>query len=57
MKCPICHKTTQPECAPFCSKNCKNIDLIRWLKEDYRVPTNEIPTDGIEGADERDEDK
>ena len=24
--------------APFCSKRCKDIDLGRWLVEDYRIP-------------------
>ena len=28
---------------PFCSKRCANIDLGRWLKEGYRVPTDEGP--------------
>ena len=26
---------------PFCSKRCADIDLGRWLKEGYRVPTDE----------------
>lgn len=24
--------------APFCSKRCKDIDLGRWLVEDYTIP-------------------
>lgn len=40
MTCPICHQPTQPEFAPFCSRHCKNIDLLKWLNEDYRVPVN-----------------
>ena len=28
---------------PFCSKRCADIDLGRWLKESYRVPTDEGP--------------
>ena len=30
---------------PFCSKRCADIDLGRWLKEGYRVETEEAPTD------------
>lgn len=36
--CPICSKPTIPDYAPFCSKHCQNIDLLKWLNEDYRVP-------------------
>jgi endogenous inhibitor of DNA gyrase (YacG/DUF329 family) len=24
--------------APFCSQRCKDVDLGRWLKGDYRIP-------------------
>lgn len=49
--CPICGKATadtdSPEARyrPFCSKRCADIDLGRWLKESYRVPTDEGPAD------------
>ena len=33
---------------PFCSSKCKLIDLGRWLKEGYRVPTDESPGEGEE---------
>jgi len=36
--CPMCQKPANPDFTPFCSKNCKNIDLLHWLKEDYSVP-------------------
>lgn len=43
MSCPICGKAAPPEgqppkYRPFCSKRCADIDLGRWLNEDYRVP-------------------
>jgi endogenous inhibitor of DNA gyrase (YacG/DUF329 family) len=44
-KCPICEKTGTVEYQPFCSKRCANIDLGRWLKEGYRVETDEVPTE------------
>ncbi len=46
--CPICGKpaaAVEPKYRPFCSKRCADIDLGRWLKESYRVPTDDRPTD------------
>lgn len=42
-KCPICGKPGVKDYLPFCSKRCADIDLGRWLKEGYRVPTDEGP--------------
>jgi endogenous inhibitor of DNA gyrase (YacG/DUF329 family) len=47
--CPICGKPTNPKHRPFCSARCQTIDLGRWLKGDYRIPTNERPEDGPRG--------
>ncbi|MGR3493383.1 MAG: DNA gyrase inhibitor YacG [Shimia sp.] len=41
MSCPICGKPTDPAYRPFCSKRCADVDLARWLNEDYRVPASE----------------
>jgi endogenous inhibitor of DNA gyrase (YacG/DUF329 family) len=41
MRCSICEKQFDPEkstAMPFCSARCKQIDLGRWLKEDYGLP-------------------
>jgi endogenous inhibitor of DNA gyrase (YacG/DUF329 family) len=37
-KCPVCHKPTDPDHKPFCSKRCAKVDLGRWLTETYSVP-------------------
>ncbi len=37
-RCPICRKPSEPEHKPFCSRRCADVDLGRWLTEDYRVP-------------------
>jgi hypothetical protein len=50
-KCPTCGKPADPKYKPFCRKRCADIDLGRWLKEGYRVPTDEAP--GEEDLDER----
>ena len=36
--CPACGKPTDPGEAPFCSRGCKDRDLLRWLDEGYRIP-------------------
>ena len=43
--CPLCGKPRDAAFKPFCSKRCADIDLGRWLKESYRVPTEEAPED------------
>ena len=53
-KCPVCAKPADLKVRPFCSKRCADIDLGRWLKEGYRVPTDETPDDEAgEGPDGR----
>jgi endogenous inhibitor of DNA gyrase (YacG/DUF329 family) len=44
--CPICGRPAAPPYRPFCSARCGQIDLGRWLKGDYRIPTDEAPEDG-----------
>jgi endogenous inhibitor of DNA gyrase (YacG/DUF329 family) len=36
--CPSCGKPSAPDHAPFCSRGCKDRDLLRWLDEGYRIP-------------------
>jgi hypothetical protein len=48
--CPICGKPVSGGHRPFCSERCRNIDLGRWLKDGYRIESDEGP-DGRE--DER----
>ena len=40
-KCPMCTNLPQQEFWPFCSKRCADLDLGRWLNEDYRIPAEE----------------
>ena len=49
-KCPVCGKTATKDYRPFCTKRCANIDLGRWLKEGYRVPTDEGPAEDDQEA-------
>ena len=41
MHCPICEQVFDTETSasmPFCSPRCKQIDLGRWLGEEYGLP-------------------
>ena len=49
-KCPTCGKEVVPAYRPFCSKRCADIDLGRWLKEGYRIPTDEGPFEDENGG-------
>lgn len=44
-KCPICGSPVVTAYRPFCSRRCADLDLGRWLREDYRLPTEE-PAEG-----------
>jgi endogenous inhibitor of DNA gyrase (YacG/DUF329 family) len=50
MRCPICGKKARSRAenasAPFCSPRCKQVDLGKWLNEEYRVHTDEKPEQG-----------
>ena len=49
-KCPGCGKDAAVPYRPFCSKRCADIDLGRWLKEGYRIETEEAPADEEPGS-------
>jgi hypothetical protein len=35
--CPLCGKPADAAHAPFCSRGCKDRDLLKWLGEGYRI--------------------
>ncbi len=45
--CPACKKKLRGDteeakkARPFCSPRCRQVDLGRWLNEEYRVPVEE----------------
>lgn len=60
-KCPLCGKPVTAEHAPFCSRGCKDRDLLKWLGEGYRLPGERVDPDdladaqsGLDRGDERD---
>jgi endogenous inhibitor of DNA gyrase (YacG/DUF329 family) len=49
--CPICGKAPTPEHKPFCSRGCKDRDLLQWLGEGYRIPGEPADIEGQTGLD------
>ena len=37
-RCPICGAPATAATRPFCSKVCRDRDILKWLDEDYRTP-------------------
>ena len=38
-KCPLCKKIAVEPFIPFCSKKCANLDLMKWLSDEYELNT------------------
>jgi endogenous inhibitor of DNA gyrase (YacG/DUF329 family) len=50
--CPICAKPREAKFAPFCSRRCAQIDLLRWLKGSYVIPGAEADKGGKPAGDD-----
>jgi len=48
--CPICGQPAKADHAPFCSRGCKDRDLLNWLSDGYRLPGASIDPDDAEAA-------
>ncbi len=48
--CPMCKKPAAAGYAPFCSKGCRDRDLLKWLDDGYSVPGEPapVPTDDLD---------
>ena len=52
-RCPVCRKAFDLEVSPampFCSDRCRQIDLGRWLNEEYSVPVEPDPNEEVDAA-------
>lgn len=49
--CPICGGTTASAFKPFCSRGCKDRDLLQWLGGGYRVPGDPVDLESQSGLD------
>lgn len=38
MACPLCGRPRDPAYRPFCSRECRDRDLLNWLDGVYAVP-------------------
>ncbi len=45
--CPLCGAPPEAAFAPFCSRGCKDRDLLKWLGEGYRIPGPHAPADDL----------
>ncbi len=39
-RCPLCGDPVSSEFTPFCSRGCRDRDLLNWLGDAYAVPGN-----------------
>tara|TARA_B100001540_G_C15510915_1_gene507989 strand:+ start:427 stop:603 length:177 start_codon:yes stop_codon:yes gene_type:complete len=39
-KCPTCKKNSTETFAPFCSKKCSDLDLMKWLSDENSINLN-----------------
>ena len=53
-RCPLCGNPRVPEFKPFCSRGCRDRDLLTWFGEGYRVPVDQAP-DGTADDDRFDD--
>ncbi len=54
VKCPVCGRMAEYKdnpFRPFCSKRCKDIDLMNWADERYRIPGQKVRKDENDDKD------
>jgi hypothetical protein len=49
--CPLCGKPARAGHKPFCSRGCRDRDLLNWLGDSYRVPGPPVPENEEGGLD------
>ena len=52
--CPLCGKPESLDHTPFCSRGCRDRDLLKWLGDGYRIPgpaadPERVDSDGDDG--------
>ena len=46
--CPVCDAPVVADYRPFCSRGCKDRDLLQWLGDGYRIPGPAVPQEGLD---------
>jgi len=54
--CPLCGNPSQADFAPFCSRGCRDRDLLKWLGEGYRIAGPPAEEQDLAGVDRQDDD-
>jgi uncharacterized protein len=49
--CPYCGNASSAAHAPFCSRGCKDRDLLKWLGEGYRIAGPAAPPAGVDSEE------
>ena len=49
--CPSCGKPEHVDHAPFCSRGCKDRDLLKWLGEGYRIAGPAVDPDRVDSSE------
>jgi endogenous inhibitor of DNA gyrase (YacG/DUF329 family) len=49
--CPLCGQPPSKEHAPFCSRGCKDRDLLKWLGEGYKIPGPPAEPQGLDSEE------
>lgn len=49
--CPLCGKPADTTQKPFCSRGCRDRDLLNWLGDAYRVPGEPVSPETADGLD------
>ncbi|MEA3043402.1 MAG: uncharacterized protein QOH47_1240 [Sphingomonadales bacterium] len=50
--CPLCGKPTSAAHKPFCSRGCRDRDLLNWLGDGYRMPGPPADPDAVPANDD-----
>jgi endogenous inhibitor of DNA gyrase (YacG/DUF329 family) len=50
--CPLCGNPPMKEHAPFCSRGCKDRDLLRWLGGGYKIPGPAVDPQGLDSDED-----
>jgi endogenous inhibitor of DNA gyrase (YacG/DUF329 family) len=56
-KCPVCGKPQDSRARPFCSRRCADVDLNRWFKGNYAIPSREPPDSTVEFPEDAEPDE
>ncbi|MEZ5654977.1 MAG: DNA gyrase inhibitor YacG [Sphingobium sp.] len=47
-RCPLCKAPQTQEFAPFCSRGCRDRDLLKWMGGDYRIAGRSTEEDELQ---------